>query len=370
MALHIIDHPLVQHKLSIMRKKETSTMEFRELLKEIAMFMGYENYYYITCDSENNVVVYNEYGDEITLSTGLLYGSEISIEYVETEGYRFVSMTVEGAERVGSTNKYIVRGNITIIYVEEEIPYHNITDITTSKAGYTIALADGTSMPSAVEEDVDSISFTITINTGYEKDSNIKLYVSNSETGIVSEDNLVTPVNNVYTINITGDVYFYVDGVVKNIYTVVVYENIYGEKVYEGQVEHGDYLDLYLTVPDMQGVYFWFGFYEDEEKNLFEADSVPITRDITLTAMFYGEYYTYHPYCNSPNVIIYNADMEEIDSSYTLYYGDEITIIYNETEGYQLNDITMEGLEATSKPNTYIVVGNIDIRVDETRLEA
>ena len=42
MALHIIDHPLVQHKLSIMRNKETSTIKFRDLLKEIAMFMGYE----------------------------------------------------------------------------------------------------------------------------------------------------------------------------------------------------------------------------------------------------------------------------------------------------------------------------------------
>ena len=42
MALHIIDHPLVQHKLSIMRNKETSTMKFRELLQEIAMLMGYE----------------------------------------------------------------------------------------------------------------------------------------------------------------------------------------------------------------------------------------------------------------------------------------------------------------------------------------
>ena len=42
MALHIIDHPLVQHKLSIMRDKETSTMKFRALLEEIAMFMGYE----------------------------------------------------------------------------------------------------------------------------------------------------------------------------------------------------------------------------------------------------------------------------------------------------------------------------------------
>ena len=42
MTLHIIDHPLVQHKLSIMRDKETSTMKFRELLQEIAMLMGYE----------------------------------------------------------------------------------------------------------------------------------------------------------------------------------------------------------------------------------------------------------------------------------------------------------------------------------------
>ena len=42
MALHIIDHPLVLHKLSIMRDKETSTMKFRSLLEEIAMLMGYE----------------------------------------------------------------------------------------------------------------------------------------------------------------------------------------------------------------------------------------------------------------------------------------------------------------------------------------
>ena len=42
MALHIINHPLIQHKLSIMRDKETSTIKFRELLKEISMLMGYE----------------------------------------------------------------------------------------------------------------------------------------------------------------------------------------------------------------------------------------------------------------------------------------------------------------------------------------
>lgn len=42
MALHIVNHPLVLHKLSIMRNKETSTMKFRELLQEISMLMGYE----------------------------------------------------------------------------------------------------------------------------------------------------------------------------------------------------------------------------------------------------------------------------------------------------------------------------------------
>ena len=42
MALHIIDHPLIKHKLSIMRNKETSTIKFKQLLTEISMLMGYE----------------------------------------------------------------------------------------------------------------------------------------------------------------------------------------------------------------------------------------------------------------------------------------------------------------------------------------
>ena len=40
--LHIVDHPLVQHKLSLMRDKRTSTRDFRELLSELALLMGYE----------------------------------------------------------------------------------------------------------------------------------------------------------------------------------------------------------------------------------------------------------------------------------------------------------------------------------------
>lgn len=40
--LHIIDHPLIQHKLTLMRKKDTPKHEFRQLLREIALLMGYE----------------------------------------------------------------------------------------------------------------------------------------------------------------------------------------------------------------------------------------------------------------------------------------------------------------------------------------
>ncbi len=40
--VHVFDHPLIQHKLSILRDKATSVKEFRELISEIAMLMCYE----------------------------------------------------------------------------------------------------------------------------------------------------------------------------------------------------------------------------------------------------------------------------------------------------------------------------------------
>lgn len=38
----VIDHPLVQHKLTLMRKRDTSTASFRRLLREISLLMAYE----------------------------------------------------------------------------------------------------------------------------------------------------------------------------------------------------------------------------------------------------------------------------------------------------------------------------------------
>jgi uracil phosphoribosyltransferase len=40
--LVVVDHPLVQHKLTLMRIKDTSTAEFRRLVREVALLIGYE----------------------------------------------------------------------------------------------------------------------------------------------------------------------------------------------------------------------------------------------------------------------------------------------------------------------------------------
>ncbi len=40
--VHVFDHPLIQHKMTIMRKVETGTKQFRELVDEVASLMAYE----------------------------------------------------------------------------------------------------------------------------------------------------------------------------------------------------------------------------------------------------------------------------------------------------------------------------------------
>ncbi len=41
-TLHVMDHPLIMHKISMLRDKNTDTKEFRKLVYEIALLMGYE----------------------------------------------------------------------------------------------------------------------------------------------------------------------------------------------------------------------------------------------------------------------------------------------------------------------------------------
>ncbi len=42
MAIHVLDHPLIQHKITLMRDKNTGSKDFRELVQEVATLMAYE----------------------------------------------------------------------------------------------------------------------------------------------------------------------------------------------------------------------------------------------------------------------------------------------------------------------------------------
>ena len=42
--VHILDHPLIRHKLAIIRNKDTDTKQFREVIKELATLMAYESF--------------------------------------------------------------------------------------------------------------------------------------------------------------------------------------------------------------------------------------------------------------------------------------------------------------------------------------
>lgn len=102
MALHIIDHPLVQHKLSIMRKKETSTKMFRELLKEISFFMGYE----ITRDFQ---LTYEEIETPLTkMNAPKMSGKKVVIAPILRAGLGMVEglTTLIPSARIGHIGMY------------------------------------------------------------------------------------------------------------------------------------------------------------------------------------------------------------------------------------------------------------------------
>lgn len=42
--VHVLDHPLIRHKLAIIRNKQTDTKQFREIIKELATLMAYESF--------------------------------------------------------------------------------------------------------------------------------------------------------------------------------------------------------------------------------------------------------------------------------------------------------------------------------------
>lgn len=97
-----IDHPLIQHKLGILRQTSTSTLEFRRLLKEIAMLMGYE----VTRD-----LPLEEYDIKTPVSKAVakrIAGKKLTIVPILRAGLGFVDGLVEiiPAARIGHIGLY------------------------------------------------------------------------------------------------------------------------------------------------------------------------------------------------------------------------------------------------------------------------
>lgn len=98
----VISHPLIEHKMTIIRKKDTSSMEFRQLVNEIATLMGYE----VTRDLEMEEI---EIETPITKTTGrVISGKKIGIVPILRAGLGMVEglLTIIPAARVGHVGMY------------------------------------------------------------------------------------------------------------------------------------------------------------------------------------------------------------------------------------------------------------------------
>lgn len=82
--VYVFDHPLIQHKVSLMRKVETNVKEFRELATEVAMLMGFE----ATRDLEMEAVEIETPMCKTTVN--MLKGEDIAIVPILRAGLGFV----------------------------------------------------------------------------------------------------------------------------------------------------------------------------------------------------------------------------------------------------------------------------------------
>ncbi len=112
MNVTIVDHPLIQHKLTLMRRKETPTSLFRQLVNEIAMLLGYE----VTRDlalSKRNIETPLEFMDSPVLA-----GKKLCFVSILRAGNGLLDgmLTLMPSARVGHVGLY--RDPTTLVAVE------------------------------------------------------------------------------------------------------------------------------------------------------------------------------------------------------------------------------------------------------------
>ena len=100
--VHVIDHPLVQHKLSLMRRRETSTSSFRQLLNEMSMLMAYE----VTRDMETTMVEIQTPLE--TMMTPMIDGKKLALISILRAGTGILDgmLSVVPGARVGHVGLY------------------------------------------------------------------------------------------------------------------------------------------------------------------------------------------------------------------------------------------------------------------------
>ncbi len=100
--VHVMDHPLIQHKVSLMRDKETGPKEFRELLNEISMLMAYE----VTRDLPLKTVQIET--PICTAQTKVIAGKKLAIVPILRAGLGMVEgiMSLVPAAKVGHIGLY------------------------------------------------------------------------------------------------------------------------------------------------------------------------------------------------------------------------------------------------------------------------
>jgi uracil phosphoribosyltransferase len=122
-VVHLISHPLVQHKLTLMRQKDLSTSSFRRLLHEIAMLMAYE----VTRDMPTQLIEIETPLE--TMQSPVIEGRKTVFVVIMRAGAGFLDgmLEVVPGARVGHVGLYRDPKTLTAVEYYFKMP-HNMHD--------------------------------------------------------------------------------------------------------------------------------------------------------------------------------------------------------------------------------------------------
>ncbi|MFY7905862.1 MAG: uracil phosphoribosyltransferase [Burkholderiaceae bacterium] len=118
--VHVVNHPLVQHKLTLMRRKDTSTKSFRELVHEISAMLAYE----ITRDMPTHLIEIETPLE--TMMSPVIDGKKIVLASILRAGNGFLDgmLNVIPAARVGHIGLYRDPDTLQAVEYYFKMPQH------------------------------------------------------------------------------------------------------------------------------------------------------------------------------------------------------------------------------------------------------